>query len=357
MIKTVLIQSQNNHTLTKATPKAVTKEAMYYKAYKGKTVQCQLCFRQCIIPDGSTGFCRVRQNRKGKLYPLVYSLPAAVQVDPVEKEPQYHFLPGTEILCFGTVGCNFACKHCHNWHLSQASPGDCSAYLFPPEKAVQFAIKSKIPTISFTYNDPTIFYEYVLDIAKIAQKKGIRIIWHSNGAMNPEPLKELLKYTDGVTIDIKGFTEKAYENSSAKLEPVLRTLKTIKKHKVWLELVNLVIPTINDDPDDIRNMCKWIKDNLGTDVPLHFSRFFPNYKLTHISPTPIKTLEKAYKIAEETGIKYATIGNVPGHKYNSTFCPECNKKIIYRTHFEVLENNIKNGKCKFCGHKISGVWK
>ncbi|GAH52662.1 unnamed protein product, partial [marine sediment metagenome] len=224
------------------------------------------------------------------------------------------------------------------------------AYVYDlmPEKAVEQALKNKIPTMSFTYNEPTSFYEYVYDIAKLAKEKGLRIIWHSNGALNPAPLKELLKYTDGVTIDLKGFSQRAYDNSSAELEPVLRTLKIIKKESKWLEIVNLVIPTINDDLEEIRKMCIWIKENLGVDVPLHFSRFFPAYRLTQLPPTPISTLEKAYEIARKVGLNYVSIGNVPGHKYNSTFCPKCGKKLIHRTHFMVLNNDIEDGKCRFC---------
>lgn len=349
-------------TITSASPKAqkesFLREAMFYKVLAGDEVQCQMCFRKCIIPEGRRGACRNRENRKGKLYSVVYGRPSAVHIDPIEKEPQYHFLPGSEILCIGTAGCNFRCRHCHNWHLSQRSIEE-MAYVYDlmPEKAVEQALKNKIPTMSFTYNEPTSFYEYVYDIAKLAKEKGLRIIWHSNGAINPAPLEELLKYTDGVTIDLKGFSQRAYDNSSAELEPVLRTLKIIKKEGKWLEIVNLVIPTINDDLEEIRKMCIWIKENLGVDVPLHFSRFFPAYRLTQLPPTPISTLEKAYEIARKVGLNYVSIGNVPGHKYNSTFCPKCGKKLIHRTHFMVLSNDIEDGKCRFCGQKIPGIWK
>ena len=333
------------------------KEVMFYDRLDEKWIQCRTCFRMCSVPPGARGFCRVRENRDGRYYSLVHSRPSAIQVDPIEKEPHNHMLPGTDILCFGTVGCNFRCRHCHNWHLSQASPGDRKTYDTPPEKAVQLTIERNIPTISFTYNEPTAFYEYVYDVAVEAKKRGLRILWHSNGSMQPEPLMKLLKYTDAVTIDLKGFTKRAYDNSSALLEPVLRTLKIIKREGKLLEIVNLVIPTINDDPDDIRRMCLWIKENIGADAPLHFTRFFPNYKLTHLPPTPIKTLEKTYEIAREVGLHYVFIGNTPGHKYNSTFCPKCGKKLIHRTHFQVLKVELKGGRCKFCGHKIPGLWK
>lgn len=332
------------------------KEVMFYQKLDEKKIQCATCFRKCIVRPGRRGFCRVRENIDGGYYSLVYAKPSAVHVDPVEKEPQLHMLPGTDILCFGTAGCNFRCRHCQNWHLSQANPEDLTTYDLPPERVVEIALQRKIPTISFTYNEPTAFYEYVYDIAVLAKQSGLRILWHSNGAMNPEPLMALLKHTDAVTIDLKGFSKRAYDNSSARLEPVLRTLKIIRKEGKWLEIVNLVIPTINDYEEEIKEMCAWIKENLGPDVPLHFSRFFPSYKLTNLPPTPIETLEKAHKIAKDVGLHYATIGNAPGHKYNSTFCPECGEMLIHRVHFRVLKNNLADGKCKFCAHIIPGVW-
>lgn len=334
------------------------REAMFYKKLDKKAVQCEVCFRGCVLKEGQRSFCRNKVNIDGRLYNLVHSLPSAVQIDPIEKEPAYHMLPGTEILCFGTAGCNFRCRFCHNWHLSQRTIEEMEyTYDLPPLEAVNIAIKNKIPTLSFTYNEPTSFYEYVYDIAKIAKEKGLNILFHSNGSMSPQALEELLKYTDGVTIDLKGFTEKFYEEySSAELKPVLQTLKIIKEKNKWLEIVNLLIPGANDHPEDIKRMCLWIKENLGEEIPLHFSRFFPNYKLQNIEPTPIKTLEMAHRIARESGLKYATIGNVPGHKYNSTFCPNCGKKVIYRRHFQVLEVNLEDGKCKFCGNTIPGIW-
>ena len=334
------------------------REAMFYRKLGDKRVWCQMCFRKCIIPEGERGFCRNRENRKGTLYNLVHGKPSAIHIDPIEKEPQFHMLPGTEILCFGTAGCNFRCRFCQNWHLSQRSLEEIGYYYdAPPEKAVETAIERGIPTISFTYNEPTSFYEYMYDIARLAKAKGLRVLFHSNGSMNPEPLRELLKYTDAVTIDLKGFTDEFYQGaSSAELEPVLRTLKIIKEEGVWLEIVNLVIPTLNDDPEDIRAMCEWIKENLGPDVPLHFTRFFPAYRLTNLPPTPIETLEMAREIAVDVGLRYVYIGNAPGHKYNSTFCPKCGKVLIHRIHFMVLENNIEEGRCRFCGYEIPGIW-
>jgi len=335
-----------------------SKEAMFYKKLGKNIVQCKICFRECKLAEGQRSFCLNRENQKGKLYNIVYARPSAVHVDPIEKEPALHMLPSTEILCFGTAGCNFKCKFCQNWHLSQRPIEEMDyAYDLSPEAAVDIATEKKIPTLSFTYNEPTAFYEYVYDTAKIAKQRGLKILWHSNGSMNPIPLKELLKYTDSVTIDLKGFTQNFYRKaSSAELEPTLRTLRIIKQEGRWLEIVNLQIPTLNDNPEDVEKMCYWIKENLGKDTPLHFSRFTPSYKLTNLPHTPIEILERSYNIAKRCGLDYVTIGNVPGHKYNSSFCPACGKNIIHRKHFTVIENNVVNGKCKFCGLAIPGIW-
>ncbi|MFC1752723.1 AmmeMemoRadiSam system radical SAM enzyme [Thermoproteota archaeon] len=353
-----LLDRFSRRNISTSSRKAIDlKEAMFYKKLSGNTVQCQLCFRNCIVSKGSRGFCKNRENLSGKLYSMVYAKPSAIHVDPIEKEPALHMLPGTNILCFGTAGCNFTCKFCHNWHLSQRSIEEMNYTDISPEAAVELAIKKKTPTISFTYNEPLSFYEYVYDTAKLAKDRGLKILWHSNGSINPEPLEELLRYTDSVTIDLKGFTDKFYQDSSnAKLDPVLQTIKTIRRKGKWLELVNLHIPTLNDNPGDVERMCSWIKDNVGSETPLHFSRFSPSYKLTNLYPTPISTLERAYRIAKESGLDYVTIGNLPGHNNNSTFCPKCEKRIIHRMHFMVLANHVEKGRCKFCGKDIPGIW-
>lgn len=333
------------------------KQAMYYTMFGRNHVRCELCYQSCSIAPGRRGFCRNRENRRGTLYNVVYGRPSAVNIDPIEKEPQHHMLPGTNMLCIGTAGCNFRCKHCHNWHLSQRSIEEIGRYHnYTPQDIIDAALELGVPTISSTYNEPTVFYEYVLDIAKLAKKSGLKILWHSNGYMKPEPLKELLHYTDAVTIDLKGFSGKAYENSAAELQHVLENLKIINESNTWLEIVNLVIPTINDSEREIRQMCLWIKDELSEEVPVHFSRFFPNYKLASLPATPITKLERAYDIAREVGLHYVTLGNVPGHRYNSTFCPECDEILIRRVHFNVTKNNIKDGKCASCGHNIPGIW-
>ncbi|MDP2858758.1 MAG: AmmeMemoRadiSam system radical SAM enzyme [Bacillota bacterium] len=334
------------------------REAMHYVRLSDNKVQCGLCFRGCIIPDGQVGFCRNRENRGGTLYSRVYALPSAVQVDPVEKEPLHHYRPGTKILCIGTAGCNFRCIFCQNWHLSQRSIDEMSiVFELPPQEVVQAALEQGIPSISFTYNEPTTCYEYLYDVARLAKRHGLNVIFHTNGSMKRGPLRDLLEYIDAVTVDLKGFTDEFYASASqAKLEPVLDTLKTIKESGVWLEIVNLIIPSLNDSPEDIKAMCIWIRDNLGVDVPLHLSRFFPSYRLTNLPPTPIETLEMAHRIAKEADLRYVSIGNVPGHPLNSTYCPNCRTRIIHRVHFTVIDTHLEWGKCASCGAEIAGIW-
>jgi len=330
--------------------------ARFWKQLPRNAVQCELCFRNCTIPEGGRGHCTARINQGGNLYSLVYGMVTA-QVDPVEKEPLLHFLPGTQTLCFGTAGCNFQCTFCHNWHLAASLPEEVKLRFLSPEEAVDRTIECECSSISFTYNEPTVFYEWVYDVCRLAKEKGLRTYFHTNGGIKPAPLKELLQYLDAVCVDLKGFTSQFYQITSfSELEPVLNTLKIIKEHGVWLEITCLTIPTLNDDPAKTREMCRWIKENLGDEVPVHFSRFSPAYKLTKLPPTPIETLERARQIALEEGLKYVTIGNVPGHAANSTFCPRCGSTLIKRVHFNVLENNIEDGRCRDCGQDIPGVW-
>jgi pyruvate formate lyase activating enzyme len=332
-------------------------EARFYDRRGKDTVKCRLCFRGCTILEGKRGFCRNRENRNGTLYSLVYGH-ATLQLDPIEKEPMHHILPDSDILCTGTASCNFRCKFCHNWHLSQRTIEELKPRLLKvkPADIVRLAHKKKAG-LSFTYNEPTVFYEYMYDIAKIGSEKGLNTIFHTNGGMQAEPMKALLKHMNGVTVDLKGFTAEYYRDVSfARMKPVLETLQLIKEQGKWLEIVNLIVPTLNDNMDSIREMCGWIMENLGPDVPIHFNRFSPAYKMMHLPPTPVKTLEEARDIAAEAGIRYVYIGNVPGHKYNSTFCPECKKKIIGRVHFAVRFVDIQKSKCKNCGNPIPGIW-
>jgi pyruvate formate lyase activating enzyme len=334
------------------------KEALYYKALKNKIVQCFICPRKCIIKEGERGFCKSRENRNGKLYSLVYAIPCSVNVDPIEKKPLFHFLPGTTAYSVGTSGCNLRCKFCQNWQISQAMPEDVPFIDLKPEKVVEEAIANGCKSIAYTYTEPTIFYEYMLDTAKLAKKKGIKNVYVSNGFINEEPLKELCRYIDAANIDLKGFSDDFYRQiTGAWLQPVLDTLKTLKKEGVWIEITNLIIPTLNDDAAMIRKMCLWIKGQLGDDIPLHFSRFFPDYKLMDLPPTSPETLIKAKEIAEKAGLKYIYIGNLKTEKDEQTKCPKCGKVLVNREWFRATENNIKNGSCYSCGEKIEGVWK
>lgn len=333
-------------------------EALFYEKLDNNQVQCSLCPRNCIIPRNRAGYCRARINRRGRLYSRVYAKPSIVDTGPIEKAPIYHFYPGHIRLCIATTGCNMSCKFCHNWQLSQASPGDIRELNLSPEEIIKRAKDKNIKSISFTYNEPVVFYEYIYDISRLARKEGIYTSIVSNGYINPEPLRKLLSVLDAVKIDLKAFNEDSYIEITETdgLETVKNTLQILKEEGVYFEIVNLIIPELNDSIKEIEKMCLWIKEYLGKDIPIHFSRFSPSYKLTSIPLTPVKTLEKAASIAEKAGLEYVYIGNVPGHKYNSTFCPQCKERLIHRVHFSILYNKIEDGKCKFCSHSIPGIW-
>lgn len=332
-------------------------KALYYETLSKKKVKCLLCPRRCIITKGNRGFCRVRENRNGEYYTLVHSNPCAVHIDPIEKKPLFHFLPSTTALSLATAGCNFTCKNCQNWDISQANPDDTINFEISPEMMVNLALKYTTPTIAYTYTEPTVFFEYMLETAKIAKKKGVLNIYHSNGFINQKPLLELIPYLDGANIDLKAFSNEFYQNiTGGTLYPVLETLKTLKKQGVWLEITNLVIPTKNDSESMIKELCQWVKENLGNDVPIHLSRFYPQYKLQNLPPTPIETLNNASEIARNIGLHYVYIGNVPGVPEENTYCPNCNKIVIERKGYNITAINLKKSKCKFCKTEIAGRW-
>lgn len=332
-------------------------EARYYKQLANKQVQCQLCPRRCVIAPGKRGFCRVRENQAGKLYSLVYGRPCSINREPIEKAPFFHFLPGKLRLTLATVGCNQRCKYCQNWEISQRSPEEVPSEEMSPEEVVALAERLQLPIICFTYTEPVIFFEYMVDIARIARQKGIKTAVVSGGYINPEPLTELCSTVDAIKIDLKGFTKEFYQEvCGSTLEPVLMACSAVASSGCHLELVNLVVPKYNDDTATIQRMCVWIKKNLGDTIPIHFTRFHPDYRLQNSPPTPIPTLERCVKIARKVGLKFVYIGNVPGHSDENTFCPECGKLLIRRQGFSVTENNITNGRCKFCKTRIPGVW-
>ena len=342
-----------------ADTKPPLKEAHYYQKLDDKkmTVSCQLCPRECIIPEGGTGFCRARKNVKGMLFSLGYAQPCAIHIDPIEKKPFYNFYPKSMSFSIASAGCNLRCRFCQNWQISQISPLDTVNQYSTPDKIVSTAKSSGCRSIAYTYTEPTNFFEYMLDTAKHARSNGILNVNHSNGYINPEPLKELCKYLDAANIDLKGFSNDFYNRiCEAELNPVLETIKTLKKSGVWVEITNLVIPGYNDDMKMITKMCEWVKNDVGADTPVHFSRFYPMYKMTGVAPTPVSTLEKAREIAVKTGLHYPYVGNVPGNPGDNTYCPNCKKMLVKRAGYSILENEVKKGKCKYCGAKIGGVW-
>ena len=329
----------------------------YFTSLAEGKIQCELCPHRCRVDKGKRGLCRVRENRDGKYYSLVYGNPCAVHLDPIEKKPFFHVLPGTTSYSLATAGCNFQCLFCQNWEISQAFPEDVYSQDFSPETVVREAKETGARSVAYTYVEPTIFYEYMFDIASLARKSGLLNVYHSNGFINPDPLKHLCKVLDAANIDLKGFTGDFYHQvCGGGLAPVLETLKILRKESVHVEITNLIIPTKNDDLSGLREMCLWIKKELGADTPIHFSRFYPLYKLKTLPPTPISTLETAREVGLSAGLEYVYVGNVPGHKGENTFCPKCGKTIMQRTGYMVGEINLKSGKCRYCGKPISGIW-
>ncbi len=332
------------------------KQALYWKKLKKKIIQCQLCPHFCIIKPGEVGKCKVRKNINGKLYSLVYGKPCSFNLDPIEKKPLYHFLPGQQAISIATPGCNLNCLHCQNYEISQAKPEEISSLNLMPKQIIE-KTKQRAKIISYTYTEPTIFYEYMLDISKLAKKEKIKNTIVSNGFINPKPLNQLCKYIDGANIDLKSINPEHYKKiCQARLEPVLEAIKILHEKKVWLELTNLIIPSLNDSLAEIKKLIRWIKDNLGLDVPLHFTAFYPTYKLMNLPPTSIEILRKARQEAKKAGLHYVYTGNLPDEEGSTTFCPKCNQPAIKRDGFFVIYNNLKNGRCK-CGEKIAGVWR
>ena len=334
-----------------------SKEAMHYKQI-GENVQCELCPHQCSLAPDDRGICRTRVNKDGKLYSLVYGNPCSTHIDPIEKKPLFHFLPATTIFSIATAGCNLRCLNCQNWQTSQFQPEETTNYELMPDKVVLTAKQQNRQSIAYTYSEPIAFYEYMYDTSKIAKQQGIKNVMVTAGYINEKPFRELCKVIDAANIDLKGFNEKIYNKlNGATLQPILDTLKVAKDEKIWFEITNLLVPTWTDDLDMIREMCQWLHKNGFDNYPLHFSRFSPQYKLTHLPPTPVSILNEARQIAMDEGIKFVYIGNVPGTKAESTYCPKCGKIVVGRRGYTITENNLINGTCKFCGEAIAGVWK
>lgn len=329
------------------------KEALFYKKEKG-LVKCELCHKCCVIAENKKGACGVRKNLKGVLYTLTYGRPCSIAIDPIEKKPLFHFLPGEKALSIGTFGCNFFCKGCQNYDISRGNPENTHLGFVNPEKIIDIAKKENCKVIAFTYNEPTMFFEYMLDIARLAKKSQIKTVLVSNGYIRKEALNQLAEFLDSANIDLKGFSENFYKSyCNASLNPVMENLVFLKE-KVWLEITNLVIPGMNDSSFEVEEMCKWIKKNIG-DVPIHFSRFFPLYKAEGMQATPLKTLENIKKIAEKH-LSFVYVGNVSINGCEDTFCPACKKAVIQREGYMIRRIFLKNGLCSFCRTKIPGFW-
>ena len=320
-------------------------------------VKCQNCAHRCIILPGKRGICGVRENINGKLYALNYGKAVACHIDPIEKKPFFHFLPGSYSLSIATVGCNFACKNCQNWDISQGykEAKEIPGKDLPPEEIVKIALKNNLPSISYTYTEPTIFLEYALDTMKLAKKAGLKNNFVSNGFMSPESAKLVIPYLDAINIDIKSFDDKFYrENCGGRLQPVLDTAKLMKKSGVWVEITTLVIPILSDSEEIFRKIAEFICKELGPETPWHVSQFCGaiSWKLQHLPDTPVETLQSAWKIGKEAGLKYVYTGNVPGLPSEDTFCPNCHALCIDRTNY-LIHRHDKAGKCPKCGQGLN----
>ena len=334
-------------------------EARFYEKIQEKSVQCLVCPRECVIGDGNRGFCGTRENRDGTLYTLVYGSIAALNNDPIEKKPFYHFLPGTLAYSIATAGCNMWCKFCQNWQLSQSKPEDLRlrTIAMSPGDVVNDALRYRCNSIAYTYNEPTVFTEFVYDCAAEGKKAGIHSVVVSNGYINAEPLEKLCEVISAYKVDFKAFSKSFYRDiTGGERDDVLNTIKRLKKIGMWTELVHLTIPTLNDNDSDFKGMGDWLMGEIGPDVPVHFTRFHPMYRLTNLPVTPVSTLERARNILMGKGMKFVYVGNVPGHPANSTYCPNCGKEVITRKGFMVDKIRIKNGACTNCGTPIPGVW-
>jgi pyruvate formate lyase activating enzyme len=332
-------------------------EARYYEKLPNRKIKCTLCPRSCIIDDLERGYCGVRENRGGVYYSLVYGRPCTIQVDPIEKKPLFHFLPSSTALSLATAGCNVFCKFCQNWEISQSRPEQVKSSDVPPEQIARLAADQCCPVIACTYNEPVVFTEYMHDIAQAANRGRIRSVMISNGYIQKQPMRDLCKVLSGVKIDLKAFTDRFYrELVAGELQPVLDTLILLREEKIWFEIVYLVIPGENDTRTELAALCHWIVTELGTDVPIHFTRFYPQYRMTNLPPTPIKTLRDARNIARDAGVHYVYTGNLPGDEGENTYCPSCNKLLIKRLGYTVVENLVKSARCYSCGQTIPGIW-
>jgi pyruvate formate lyase activating enzyme len=335
------------------------KEAMFYEKLEDKMVKCNLCSHRCSrIADSKRGICGVRENKDGKLYSLVYGRVAARSVDPIEKKPLFHFLPGSRSYSIATVGCNFRCRNCQNYDISQLPKerGIIVGQEVSPEEIVSAAKRNNCESIAYTYSEPTIFFEYAYDTAKLASKEGIKNVFVTNGYITPEALREISPYLDAANIDLKSFSDDFYrKNCGARLKPVLDSIRLYKSLGIWTEITTLIIPSQNDTEEELRKIAEFIKKEVGEDTPWHITQFHPTYKLIDLPRTPVTILRKAREIGLEAGLRYVYEGNVPGENGENTYCHNCGKMLIRRFGYSIIENKIKNSACAYCGAEIDGV--
>ncbi len=331
--------------------------ARWYRKLEGLRVECGLCPRRCRVADLERGACGVRENRAGEYFTLVHSRPCSLHLDPIEKKPFYHVLPGTSSLSLATVGCNLECRFCQNWEIAQARPEQVPGFDLPPDRVAALAGKYGAPTIACTYTEPVVWAEYAIDVAVAGRAAGLRTLLVSNGYIEREPLDDLIAVLGAVKVDLKAFTDGFYRDQCrGERKPVLDTLRRLRKKGMWTEIVVLVIPTLNDSEAETRDLARFVRNDLGPDVPVHFTRFHPAYRLRNLPPTPVSLLERAREIATAEGLSFVYVGNVPGHPGNHTYCPGCGTLLIRRTGMAVLENRLLAGRCPGCRREIPGVW-
>lgn len=332
------------------------KEALFYKK-ENESIKCYLCPHHCTIKNGKRGVCGVRENINGQLISLSYGKVIAAHVDPIEKKPLFHFLPGTKSFSIATPGCNFQCPYCQNWSISQIVDEMLNkAEDIIPEDIVRYAERTASASISYTYTEPTIFFEFAMDIGSLAIRKGLKNVFVTNGFITEEGLKEAKNFLHAVNVDLKSFRESFYKKlCKGKLQSVLDALKWMKSNGIWVEVTTLIIPDENDSEEELKDIARFIKKELGSETPWHITRFHPDYKMIYKTATPSEKIERARTIGLEEGLKYVYTGNLPGHPGENTYCPSCGKIVIKRTGFTLERINIKDGKCKSCGEKIDGV--
>lgn len=332
-------------------------EAMFYEKLEEEKVRCKLCAHSCQISSGKRGICRVRENREGILYSLVYGKAISSAIDPIEKKPLYHFYPGSDAFSVATVGCNFRCLNCQNNSISQL-PGEIREIPgeeLSPQSIVFEAKRYKCEIIAYTYTEPTVFFEYAYDTSELAQKEGIRNVFVTNGYMSQEALIKINPYLDAANVDLKTFREDFYKKvCGAELEPVLEALKLMKKLGIWLEITTLIIPTLNDSDEELEEIARFIVA-LGEETPWHLSRFYPTYKLNKIPSTSLETIHRAREIGLKAGLRYVYVGNVPGDEGENTYCYHCGRLLIRRYGYKIKESNLEEGRCKYCRVKIDGI--